>query len=347
MPRLLIIICFLYLLGCDQNGYPIVDSKQHLDFRMLKEEDDKGPKDQISIRRKLWMSQKNEWPDDCRPDFEKLLSLEELDYELLVAAMDCYHQRKYWDEMLTLLSLWEEMYPFNHTLITYKITALAKSGGYAEASASLWNFMINQPSENVYEFGASTYLEMGDTVRAIYALEQLATLNPAHPEIVSTYVPLLVKNGYPEKALRLMDNTSLTDEQLIFKATALYQMGAISDAHQVLSTLAGTRVWSLRVAWYEARNQYDSAVYFADQILQADSSTSNLLLKARLLEHRGWLNSSYALYQSILEIAPMDSIAQERARIVGRKIAYLRSLKEAEGATRPFLEIKSKKSINE
>ncbi|RED94420.1 tetratricopeptide repeat protein [Marinoscillum furvescens] len=343
------VLGWVILVSCDQNSYPVQKAGKPV-TAYLNELQTSGQPEAgggvEAIRQKVWLAQKAHWPNDCRPDIEHVLNHTELTYELLISALDCYATRSYWHEMLTILEKWEEGHVLNSTLTPYKIKALAQMGESGRAGELLWQYLNREKSTKAYEFGAEVYLGLGDTVRSMYAFQQLVSLNPAHPSLVSTYVPLLVSQGFPQKALNLMDHTKLTDEQLMFKARALYQMGEVSDAHKVLASLSGTEAWSQRVTWYQQQNQYDSAVYYTDQLIQMDSSKEHLHKKAQLLELRGWLNSAYALYQTILEKQPTDSIALDRARIVGRKIAYLRSLKEAE-ATRPFLEIKPKKSINE
>lgn len=350
--KLLILLIIISAFGCSrQKRYPIesvqLNNTHYLDaLNDIDREIDNRPGDASLRRRRLLINRELHWPDDVSDDIAQIKKQEGLDYELLQYAIDFYNAHHYYESLLNVIDEWESLNGEFPQSDRWKIIAMMGLNRNEEAKYLLWRLIQNHKNESqMLLFAAENYLELHDTTRAVYAYNRLAETNPDHPVLLESYVPVLLRMGYAQRAIKVLeaqrlDSTDVTSSMML--ASTFYQLGEEDRAHALLSAFDDTSVLYQRAAWYEQALQWDSAVVFLNRVIMRDSSTTALMKKAALLDKRGWLSSSYSVYSIILEKDSSNTIARESAQNVARKIAYLRSLREAEKEI-PVLDITSKK----
>ncbi|MEQ9303768.1 MAG: hypothetical protein RJQ14_07620, partial [Marinoscillum sp.] len=305
-----------------------------------------NPNDHTLRRRRLLINRELRWPEDVSEDLEHIKKQSGLDYDLLQQAIDFYHSHHYYESLLAVIDEWESLNGEFPRSDRWKAIALMGLNRIEESKYVLWKLIqSNKNDQSVLTFAAENYLKLNDSTRAVYAYNRVAELNPSNPVLMESYVPLLLDKGYVERAVSVLQHQEIDSADIsanINLAEAFYQLGQKVKAHQILSKYKTSNVLYKRAEWYEEQLVWDSAVICLNRVILEDSNTVALLRKAELLDHRGWLSSSFSLYQKILKNDSANSIAQEGAQIVARKIAYLRNLREAENAI-PILEITSKK----
>lgn len=348
------LVCFL--IGCsDSNKYPIesvnVDVSYYLTALNEVNQQIAANKSNLSLRkRKLLVSRELRWPEDVSEDIQYLKREDGLTYELIQYAIDFYQTYHYYEQLLNILEEWESINGELAGSNRWRIIAYLGLGRYTEAKYLLWNY-IQDNSQNVEAllFAANNYLELDDSTRAVYAFGKVAELKPDNSQLLDFYIPALIRLGYPERANKVLayqqlDSTNL--EQKLMIGEIYYEMGDQEKAHELLRTDLSSPVMMKRIDWFEKTQQWDSAVDLANRLVWRDSSTTALLRKATLLENRGWLSSSYNLYTLVLAEDSTNSIAIRGAQNVGRKIAYLRSLREQEEKI-PVLDVSPKKGTED
>lgn len=345
---LLMVLC----LACDQpRHYEVQEPTAQPDYyiRLLKEVNsqvDKNPKDEDLIYRKLYIGQKLRWPEDVSDEISHLIKKRSFDFELYHYATDFYQSTHHYEKLLGVLDKWNESYPVSLNDIRLRIIAFNGLKREMEARNLLWQLLQKSDNPEHLAFIGSEYIAMEDTARAAYAFSLLARQDPQHSVLLNVYVPLLISQGYPERARDLLlaqGDESETFEKRFFLAKALFQIGEEQKAIDLMRESDNT-VGDLQIAsWYRDLKDWDSAIFYIDKVLQQDSTREAYFVKATILEDRGWLNSAYSMFSTLVSLDSADSISQNRVEIVGRKIAYLRKLREAEKRI-PVLEIPSLKS---
>ncbi|MEQ8470527.1 MAG: hypothetical protein RIC35_05045 [Marinoscillum sp.] len=349
--QIVILLAIIFTSCSKQRKYPIESIKlDHTHYLGALSEIDREitqkPGDPVLRRRRLLINRELRWPDDVSEDIELVKKQEGLDYELLQYAIDFYNSHHYYELLLSIIEEWESLNGDFPKSDRWKAIALLGLNREEEARYMLWKLVQTHKSDqSILTFAADNYLKLNDSTRAIYALNRIAEINPSNPVLMESYVPLLLENGYVERAVGVLERQKIDTADVsgnLLLAQTFYQLGDANKAHTILSKYETPKVLYHRAKWYEEQFLWDSAVMCLNKVIDRDSSTTALLKKAELLDNRGWLSSSFAIYQGVLENDSTNSIAQEGARIVAQKIAYLRNLREAEN-TIPILEITSKK----
>lgn len=300
--------------------------------------------------KRLWVSEKLDWPEDVSGDIHYLIMEQGLSgeiYEYGLAFFSSYHQ---YENLLNLVAEWKKMEPESPETLHYEILALSGMHRSDEVQALLWQLLQSERKNPAsMRFAAEQYLLMKDTAYAMYAFNLLYRCDSTgEPMLVDQYLPLLLATGYPQKARQILlsqpvDSSDI--EKKVLLATTLYQLGEASEAHRMLRSYKNPDILKLRSEWFEQAEQWDSAISLVDERLQQDSSIALLLKKGELMERRGLFLGAYELYTSIWNEDTTNAIASERAQDVARKIAYLRRSNQPE-AVRPVIEFKSKKATN-
>lgn len=352
----LVLALFLILFGCSESKkYPIESAKVDVNYYLTAlnevESQLKSNQSNFSLRmRKLLISRELNWPEDVRSDISYLRKEMGLSYELMQYAVDFYQTYNYHEELLAILEEWESINsPFSRS-DRLKIDAYLGLGRFREASYRLWEYIqSNKNNTEALLFAASNYLRLGDSTRAIYAYGRVAEIKPSSEELLELYVPMLIQMGYSDRASDVLIHQKIDSANLgkrLVIGEVYFQTGDIQKAHDLLRGDSSSRSFLKRIDWFEQTLQWDSAVNQVNQLIWKDSSNVALLRKAQLLENRGWLSSSYNLYGMVVARDSTNSIAVEGAKNVGRKIAYLRSLREAEEKI-PVLNVSPKKATED
>lgn len=353
-----VVILFLVgaLISCtDSKKYPIesviVDAGYYLSA--LSEVNQQLSQDAGNVflrKRKLLISRELRWPEDISEDVDFLKKEEGLSYELVQYAVDFYQVYRYYEKLLNILEEWETLNGQLKGSKRWRITAYLGLGRFTEAKYLLWEY-VQENSQNAEAllFAADKYLIFNDSTRAIYAFGKLAEIQPTNHQLLDFYVPVLIRKGYEERAQRVLslqklDSTMIEKKLLI--AESFYGLGEVDRAHSLLRDEHSKQALFKRIDWFEQSMEWDSATTLVNEVVARDSGVEVLLRKAGLYEKRGWLTSSYNLYELVLAKDSLNSIAREGVQNVGRKIAYLRSLKE-ERERIPAIEVSPKKGTED
>ncbi len=346
------LICILVLAGCsDHQRYPISEVSVGPDYyltalKAINSEIRDKPKDVLLRKKRLFINQKLRWPEEADDDLNFIISNAGLDQEVYLYGQDYFRTHHLYEKMLDYVAHWEELNGFSGDNLQWRVIALSGLGREKEAQNHLWDLIqVSKEDPEKLTFAARTYLKMQDTTRALYAFSNLSRADSDHPSVLHTYVPLLLEHNQFEEAGKVLERLQISvddAEGQMLAAKTLYELGRSEQAHSRLRVLKSLEVYYQRAIWYKQDNQWDSATYYLDLVIQQDSSSRALLAKAEIFENQGYLNQSYALSSLVFEKDSTNSIAEEMARNVGRKIAYLRSLREREKRI-PILDISSKK----
>lgn len=341
----------IVLLGCGGPvNYPIESNQRAMpDYdQLLEEVNQRIEKDRSLdlIYKKLYYSHQLGWPQDVREDIRYLIMRQGLDYELYQYALDFYASSAWHEELLGLVDSWLRHHPASLQDYRWKVVALRGLGKEEEAKSFLWSLMENAEGSEDLMLAGKTYMDIGDTTRAMYAFARLAKVQPTEPVLMAHYVPLLLEQGYDDRVRELLihqrDQVEGFKDQLNL-AKALYQLGEPEEAIATLTAIDRPEAFLQLSDWYWSEKNWQEALTYADKLIAVDSSRLSLMRKAAILEDRGWLNDALSLYRIVETQHPQDSIAGTRAEQVERKIAYLRRLRE-EANRIPVLELKPKKT---
>ena len=197
-------------------------------------------------------------------------------------------------------------------------------------------------SSDDLEFGVGQFLELKDTLMAVYYMNKLQMVDPGNDLVTGFLVPSLLKLGYKDRAkVALNQYIDVRPEAGMEIAEIMTQLGDFNSARRIYRQL-DTRESNLFLAnQFSQERQYDSSIFYLDKVLSVDSSNAILIRKGQVMESRGWLTSAYFIYQQVIDNDPEDSIALAHSVNVGRKIAYLRRVKE-EQELAPILKIEPK-----
>ena len=348
-----VIFIFLILsIACsDSKKYPIesmsVDVNYYLTALSEVNQQLASNKSNVALyKRKLLVSRELRWPEDVSEDIAFLKREEGLNYELVQYAIDFYSTYHYYELLLNVLDEWESLNGSLNGSDRWRIVAYLGLGRYTEAKYMLWKYVQDNPKNiDALLFAADNYLDLEDSTRAVYAYGKVAEIKRDHSSLLDLYVPVLIQMGYSDRAESVLfsqelDSSNSAQRYLI--ADMYFKKGDYQKAHDLLKKDESESAIIKRINWFEETLEWDTAVSLVNQLVWRDSSQAALLRKATLLENRGWLNSSYNLYNLVLANDSTNSIALEGAQNVGRKIAYLRSLREQEEKI-PVLDVSPKK----
>lgn len=352
MIRFFILACVIGFWGCSQsNQYPIGngDSEAGFYIRQLNNVNKKlqtGKDDTELLYKKLFASQQLSWPEDVSKEIQTLMSREGLDYELYRYATDFYQNYRQYEALNAVVDRWLSGRTAAIQDFKWKIVALNGLQRDLEAKEFLWSLLQQSDRRDDLLFAAHEYLRLQDTTRAIYAFSRVAQNHPHEPALLESYIPILLSQGYAQKAKDLLVQQKAFIEGFEAEsvlAKTLYELGEVDEALGLMRNYDNPEALYQLADWYHRLNRWDSAVYYADRLILLDSSRKAVFKKASIMEDRGWLNSALENFSVLISADPSDSIAVSRAQIVERKIAYLRRLREAEQNT-PVLDISPKKS---
>jgi len=135
-----------------------------------------------------------------------------------------------------------------------------------------------------------------------------------------------------------------TDTTLLFDlAISLYGIRQINLAKKVIKKIGGKKVNQQLVNWYRSEGNWDSTLVYVDRLLIQNPNDPTLLLaKAEVLESKQWITRSLPYYEQVLLLNPLDSVMEQRVKIVRRKVASLRQIKEQKRPPSPILNLKRK-----
>lgn len=289
------------------------------------------PTDRL-LRQKLYYYEKLKWPKESIYDLNIFLEKNGLDQNLVKLFLQYYLNNEEYAELSQLLDKWEFYNGLDEELSQYRVLSHYKSQGSDGTSGLLMNYIKKFNSLDSYKFAIDQAIILNDTSLLSIFFPELSKLSPRDRRLITTYCPILFKKGKLEESYDILTryrrsgNDYLSD---LLLAKILYQFDSMNTAKKILSKYNFVESNMILSDWYKKEKVYDSAVFYLDQALLIDSARHLLLAKGDLLGERGWYNSSYRMFNYLIQKDSMDSIAVSKASIVARKIAYLRDLKES------------------
>jgi tetratricopeptide (TPR) repeat protein len=294
--------------------------------------------------KRLFINSELNWVEKADDDLLKIIKEDGLSKEVYDFGTSYYSVAKHYQSLLNLVIQWEEL--TKKIDYQYKILALNGLGEYSEAKSLLWDYLNeNSQTTHAIKFAAEYYLSWKDTTLAIYSMNQLFELGSDFDFLIENYIPILSAKGEFQRALKVLENVnwdSMSLSQNINAGQVYYGRGEINKPHRLLNKFDDYHAYKVRSDWYASMNQLDSAIIMTDKMLEKDSTQEALLRKAKYNWDQGLLFGALEVYQQVLKRDSTNSIALESSKILNRKIAYLRSLREKEKSI-PFLELTTKK----
>lgn len=308
------------------------------------------PENTALIFRWLYLNQQAGWTQAADDHIAGLLVKEGLTPELYALASDYYGKTEQEEKILMLLDGWMSQSSGSMEDQQLKIETLVNLGRRVEANGLLLQMLRSTTDDEALYFVASQYLEMQDTVMSVRAFYLLSQASPTHRALRSTYLPLLLRMALFTEADRVLKagghETNGDFQWALSKATVAYRLGNQQAAINEMRLWEEPTAYDSLSRWYLEQNQWDSAIYFTDRLLETDSSSEWMLRKGMIYEQRGSLQNAYGIYTKLSAADTTWVVARERKETVARKIAYLRQLREA-AEQMPLIELKPKKPTDQ
>lgn len=230
----------------------------------------------------------------------------------------------------------------------------AERGNFKEALTYVNRALEEESDSRLMLIKGRSLIGLSDTLRGnqwlARAYETDTTYIPAIDYLI-TYFSESEENDtalyFVEKGLKLKPGNAGFTMQ---KVALLRRKGRVEDLPQLLQPLRGKvefqdTVNHLLLDYYYTRYQYDSVNNLTQALLTADSAMIlPRLYKARVLNKRGFHWSAVNEYKEILNLDSTQVIAQQEMADLRRKIAYLRSLEEAQKTSREIISIPTRKN---
>ncbi|UXP31972.1 hypothetical protein N6H18_16630 [Reichenbachiella agarivorans] len=203
--------------------------------------------------------------------------------------------------------------------------------------------LINRSDAELYDQKATIYLNMKDTLSAINYYEKSWYMDTAQVDLAIELADLYANKGDMVSAIDWLGHAENNEgsKRVKYIKIKIYRTQQMDVEANVLleELLSGGDLTSggELVAFFEERNQWDSALYYSDQMLEVDSMyIPALMAKAEIYDHKRYYPSAISYYESILAIDSLNQEALEGVRKVNGKIAYLRKIKERREALPSF-----------
>ncbi len=312
----------------------------------LKSVYDEKPSDK-TLRQILFYCEKLDWPESSITYLDVYLEKYGLNKQSVAMFLQYYLSNEKHSDLVSLLDRWEFYHGLDEELAQYRIKSSIKGVDKLSAIGLIREYVDQFKSKDSYEFAAMQSIEIKDSVGQMRYFQQLVNLDPGNRLAERLYVPQLIQQGYFNKAYEILtagDEQPEGFERTLLLARALHGMDSVEQAIDLIKPYDQSESLVQLADWYREIGRYDSAINCVNAILLEDSSRNVVFLKADIQEERGWLSSSYALFNTLVSRDTTDSIASQRAQIVARKIAYLRRLRE-EQERMPIPELQPKKLV--
>ena len=314
-------------------------------LKVVQQQYNKTPTD-ILLRQKLYYYGKLDWPEEAIIDLNIYLEQHGLNRKTVSLFSEYYLMNDQYGDLIALIDKWEYYHGLDEELSQFRIWANIQAKGKVGTRALIEDYLCKFNSVDSYEFAIRESLNLEDSLLQYDLLLQFAEIAPTHILVAEHYVPTLIAEGRYSEAIAILDKhqgrRNLNMEMM--RATVLYALNRVGEAKSVIRRHSNPQaMWQMSL-WMKQEKSLDSAIIYIDRALSQDSSRSNVLLKAEILDERGWFYSSLDHLEILLRRDSTDTIALEKAQNVERKIAYLRNLKE-KARQAPVLELEPKRII--
>ena len=307
---------------------------------------EKEPSDQL-INQKLYYLEKMGWPPMSIDALNQARERLGLDQDLVKKYMLYYEKNEQYAPLMELLGAWGKLNKLDAEMMESNIRAHMLLAQKEKTIELLHDYIYENKKPENEAFVAGKFLKLGDTLMSIYHYSKLQKMDPSHQDLISQYVPLLLRINQPGRARSILTESARSDTTFhtrLMLAKSLYQLGERRSAKGILREYNRKEALDQVTRWYWQEEVWDSTMFFVNKLIQVDSSREALFMKASIYEERGALNSSLQLLNLLIELDSTDNLAREMAQDVSRKIAYLRELEERRKT--PIPELSPKTSLD-
>ena len=307
---------------------------------------EKEPSDQL-IYQKLYYLEKMGWPPISIDALNQARQRLGLDQDLVKKYTLYYEKNQLYAPLMELLDSWGKLNKLDAEMTEANIRAHMLLAQKEKTIELLNDYIYDYHEQENEAFVASKFLKMGDTLMSVYHYSKLHKMDPSHKDLVSLYVPLLLKINQPGRARSILSSSARSDttfQTRLMLSKSLYQLGEKREAKGILLAYNRQEALDQLTRWYWQEEKWDSTMFYVNKLIQIDSSRTALFMKASIYEERGALNSSLQLLNLLIELDSTDNLAREMAQDVSRKIAYLRELEERRKT--PIPELSPKTSLD-
>ncbi|WP_420318825.1 tetratricopeptide repeat protein [Ekhidna sp.] len=333
----------------------IIVPKLHAGFYSdaLNEINDKlesDPDNDHLVGQKLFYCEQLDWPTTCISALNAQKEKFGMSNQLVKQYIDYYQKHDLQKDLLRLIDKWDEEYGLKKDYVEAYIESLIKTNNYLRARYELRKFLKNNQNSQNIEFASSKYLELGDSVMAVYNLGKLYKQSPQN-DLMWNYGQMLIEFGYEDMGIDVMNKyfteSTLRFDQKLTYASLLERLDRGEQSRNLLfQDLDKDTAAYFITESYKNDAKWDSAAYILESLIKRDSTNRMALWKAgRLYEDRGWLLYAIRYFEYLEDLNPNDTLASQRIDLIQRKIAYLQRLKFEESKT-PGLELQPKKIEN-
>ena len=302
------------------------------------------------IRQKLYYCERLEWPISCLSALEYEKNRAGMTHQLADNYVYYFIKHQQFELLGDFIDEWNsqfDLYEKNQKSFIYGLTY---SRQFGRAQTHLRDYLSKHTDTSALAFASQQYLEMQDTILAVYCLANLYADAPEHP-LMYQYGNILFKLNEHERAFQAMEhyrvNHSISYEDAFGIAMTYSSKGYLKPAIGILKPYCCQDTVSFFISDMHKRSfEFDSSVMYLDSVIIADPKNLRALWKkSRAFEDKGWFSYALSLLEDITEIDTNHQEAQKRIDLIQRKIAYLQRQKR-EDLIPPALELKPIKFDN-
>ncbi len=298
------------------------------------------------LNQKLFYLEKLDWPPMAINTLEDAKDQMGLTEDLVKKYILYYEKHEQYAPLMELLSTWGKLNDLDAGLMESNIEAHMLLSPREKTMELINEYLYEYDQSDNLAFAADKVLKLGDTLMSIYHYSKLYRQDPMHEDLISNYVPLLLEIGQPSRAKSILSRYAEGDsspQTRLFLSRSLYQIGDRRGAKSILQSQPGPEALEQLTLWYWQEKNWDSTMFYVNRLIQIDSSSQALMMKASVYEERGSLKASLDLLNLLIEKDSSNNLARDMAQDVSRKITYLRELEEKRN--RPIPEISPKTSV--
>lgn len=349
-------VCVFLLSGCSKPSkqeiiVPVLNAGFYGEaLNQITEKLRSDPTNSDLVEQKLFYCNQLEWPATCLSALDEFQRKNGMSTQLADQYVSYYEINERYVPLIKLIDRWSQEFDLQDRFKYPFIQSLVATGNVARAKRELEVFLIENKTKEDVAFGANQYLQMGDTLLAVYQLSRLQKMDDGN-ELMYDYGKLLIHLGYRDRGFSLLEGfaayASLDFSKSLELARIYHNEGRTTKARSLVKPFAQTDTISYLLSdWYARELLWDSAAMYLDTVLFADSTNVKAWWKkGRLYEDRAWLAYSLQFFEKMLEIDASDSMAINQIDKIQRKITYLQR-KKFEESKIPILELESIKINN-
>lgn len=300
---------------------------------VLEEELEDDPDNLELIKLQLSYYKNLNWPLSALSAVDRASDFVTVDPDIKDYTLDFYKVNALHREILTVLESLEKINALSDEEQNLKIKSLVHFGRFDEAQNEI-DQILQDPGPGDHLLVGQIYSFNRNIPLSLYHYYKAYSLGVRDSLLVFDFAYDLADVGYYQNTREILEahDQFLKYQDIKFLyANTLLNSGDYRRGIATLKELGTRRAFFTLSDWYQRQNVFDSAVYFANQVVQNDSSDIGALMKVgRIFENRGFFTRSLNYYNTVLKIDSTYSEARDQIAIVNRKIAYLRRIREQE-----------------